>query len=154
MANTYTQLYIHIVIAVKGRQNSLLKPWRNELWHYMGGIVNGKKQKSFIINGVADHVHMLISIKPAISVSDLVRDVKNNSTNFINAKKFLSEKFCWQEGFSAFSVSQSNIDKVYQYILNQEEHHKNKSFKEEYLGLLKAYEVNFDEKYLFEFYNP
>ena len=119
----------------------------------MGGIVNGKKHKSFIVNGVADHVHMLISLNPALALSDLIRDVKNNSTNFLNEKKFISGKFCWQESFGAFSVSASNVDKVYKYIENHEAHHSKKTFRKEYLDFLIENNISYNEKYLFEFYD-
>ncbi len=116
----------------------------------MAGIIKEKGQKPIIVNGVTDHVHLFIGLKPAMSLSDLVRDIKNNTTNFINNKKFLRGRFSWQEGFGAFSYAHSQLDSVYQYILNQEEHHKKKTFKEEYLYLLQKFEILYDEKYLFE----
>lgn len=150
MAGTYSQIYIQIVFAVNGRENLLQKPWRNEVFKYIAGIVKGKNQKSIIVNGVANHVHLFVGLKPSISVSDLVRDIKNNSSNFINEQKFVRGRFSWQEGFGSFSYSHSQIEQVYQYILSQEEHHKKKSFREEYLDFLKKFDVEYDEKYLFE----
>lgn len=150
MAGTYSQIYIQIVFAVNGRANLLQKTWRDEVFKYIAGIVKGKNQKPIIVNGVANHVHLFVGLKPSISVSDLVRDVKNNSSNFINEQKYVRGKFSWQEGFGSFSYSHSQIEQVYQYILNQEEHHRKQTFKEEYLDFLKKFEVDYDEKYLFE----
>lgn len=149
MAGTFSQIYIQCVFAVKGRQNLLQKPWNEELFKYMAGIIKGKNQKAIIVNGVADHVHLFIGLNPSIAVAELVRDVKNNSTNFINEQKFIPEKFSWQEGYGAFSYAHSQIDQVYQYILNQEEHHHKRTFKEEYIDFLKKFEIKYDEKYLF-----
>jgi REP element-mobilizing transposase RayT len=153
MAGTYSQIYIQVVFAVKGRQNLLQKPWREEIFKYMAGIIKGKNQKPIIVNGVADHVHLFIGLKPSISISDLVRDVKNNMSNFINEQKYTPDRFSWQEGYGAFSYGHSQIDQVYQYILKQEEHHHKKSFREEYLGFLQKFEIENDEKYLFEWYD-
>ncbi|NOS92237.1 MAG: IS200/IS605 family transposase [Cyclobacteriaceae bacterium] len=150
MPGTFSQIYIQVVFAVKRRENLLQKPWRDEVFKYMAGIIKEKNQKPIIVNGVTDHVHLFIGLKPVMSLSDLVRDVKNNTTNFINDKKFLNTKFSWQEGFGAFSYSHSQLDTVYQYILNQEEHHKKKTFKAEYLELLEKFEIEYDEKYLFD----
>lgn len=153
MAGTFSQIYIQIVFAVNGRSNLLQKTWRVEVFKYMSGIIKGKNQKPIIVNGVSNHVHLFVGLKPSMSLSDLVRDVKNNSSNFINEQKFVSGKFSWQEGFGSFSYSHSQIDQVYQYIINQEEHHQKRTFKEEYLDFLKKFEVNYDEKYLFEWYD-
>lgn len=150
MAGTFSQIYIQIVFAVKGRENLLQKPWREEVFKYMAGIIKGKTQKPIIINGIADHVHLFIGLKPAMSLSDLVRDIKNNTSNFINDKKLVKGKFAWQEGYGAFSYSHSQIENVYQYILNQEEHHHKKTFREEYIDILQRFEIEHDEKYLFE----
>lgn len=150
MAGTYSQLYIHIVFAVKGRENHLRKEWREEIFQYISGIITKKEQKSIIVNGVADHVHILVGLSPSMKISDLVRDIKNNSTNFINSKNFLKSEFKWQEGYGAFSYSQTQIESVYKYILKQERHHEKQSFKEEYLEMLKKFEVDYNEKYLFE----
>ena len=153
MPGTFSQIYIQIVFAVKGRQNLISNNWNTELHKYIAGIVKGKGQKSIIVNGMADHIHAFIGLKPAMPISDLVRDMKNNSSNFINEQKFVKGKFAWQEGYGAFSYSHSHIGKVYDYILNQEMHHKKKTFKQEYLQFLKKFEVEYDEKYLFEWYD-
>ena len=150
MAGTYSQLYIHAVFAVKGRENLLQKPWRDEIFKYMSGTISDKNQKSIIVNGVKDHVHLFIGLKPSICIADLIRDVKSSTTNFINEKRFVKGKFSWQEGYSVFSYSRSQLDQVYQYILNQEKHHLKSTFKEEYLGLLRKFEIEYDEKYLFD----
>ena len=150
MAGTFSQIYIHYVFAVKGRENVLRKPWRDEVFKYIYGIINNKEQKPIIVNGVADHVHVLVGLKPSMNISDLIRDIKNNSSKFINQHKFLKGKFSWQEGYSAFSYSHSQLQILYQYILNQEEHHKKKTFREEYIELLKKFEIEYNEKYLFD----
>ena len=150
MPGTYSQIYIQVVFAVKRRRPLLQKPWRDEVFKYMAAIIKGKNQKPIIVNGVENHVHMFIGLKPSMALSDLVREVKNNTSNFINERKFTPGKFSWQEGFGAFSYSHSHISQVYKYILNQEEHHRKNSFKEEYLDLLQKFEIEFDEKYLFD----
>ena len=150
MANTYSQIYIQAVFAVKGRHNLLQNPWRQEVFKYISGIIEAKGQKSIIVNGVADHVHVFIGLKPTMAISDLLRDLKNNSSKFINEQKFLQSKFEWQAGFGAFSYSKSQIEKVYQYILNQEKHHQTNTFKEEYLTFLKKFDIEYDPKYLFD----
>lgn len=126
------------------------KPWREDAFKYMAGVVKNKSHKPIIVNGVSDHVHLFIGLKPAMALSDLVRDIKNNTSNFINEKQYIKGKFSWQEGYGAFSYAHSQMNQVYQYILNQEEHHKNQTFKEEYLSLLKEFKIEHDEKYLFE----
>jgi putative transposase len=150
MAGTYSQIYIQVVFAVKGRQNLLCKDWRDEVFKYMSGIIKNKGQKPIIVNGVSDHVHAFVGLKPAMALSDLVRDVKNNSTNFINDNKWVKGRFSWQEGYGAFSYSHSQIAYVYNYILNQESHHSKQTFQNEYLDFLKKFEVEHDVKYLFE----
>ena len=150
MANTYTQLYVHVVFAVKGRANLISKKWKEELYKYITGIITNKNQKLMIINGMPDHIHLLIGFKPDCSLSDLVRDIKANSSKFINEKKWIPGKFEWQTGFGAFTVGQSQIDKVVNYILTQEEHHKKKTFREEYVEFLNAYQIDFKTEYIFE----
>ena len=150
MAGTFSQIYIQVVFAVKGRENLLLNPWRDDVFKYMAGIIKGKNQKPIIVNGVTNHVHLFIGLKPSIALSDLIRDVKNNTSNFINEQRFVPGKFSWQEGHGSFSYSHSQIEQVYQYILYQEEHHKKKTFREEYLEFLHKYEIEYDERYLFE----
>jgi REP element-mobilizing transposase RayT len=150
MAGTYTQLYIHIVFSVKGRQALLSPDWRKELFSYISGIISAKGHKSIIVNGVADHVHILLGMKPSIALSDIVRDIKNNSSKFINEKKWLKYKFQWQSGYGAFSYSHDQIPRVYQYILNQEEHHKSQSFKKEYESLLQDFNIDYNQKYIMD----
>lgn len=150
MAGTYSQIHIHCVFAVKGRTSILNRKWRDEVFRYMAGIITNKGSKSIIVNGVSDHVHLFIGLKPSMALSDLIRDVKNNTSNFINRNGWVRGKFAWQEGYGAFSHSRSQVEDVYQYILNQEEHHRKRSFKEEYLDMLRKFDVAFDEQYLFE----
>ena len=150
MAGTYSQIYIQIVFAVQGRQNLLQKEWRQEVFKYMAGIIKNTGQKPIIVNGVEDHAHVFVGLKPSKALSDLVRDIKNNSSNFINDQKWIKGKFNWQEGYGAFSYSHSQISNVYNYILNQERHHVNQTFKNEYMDFLKQFEIVHDMKYLFE----
>ena len=150
MSVTYSQIYIQVVFAVKGRQNLIGKDWKDDLYKYIAGIIKGKDQKSIIVNGMPDHIHSFIGLRPSMAISDLVRDIKNNSSNFANENKFLKGKFSWQEGYGAFSYSHSHIQRVYNYILNQEKHHKKKTFKEEYIGFLNKFNLECNEKYLFE----
>lgn len=151
MAGTYSQIYLQVVFAVKGRENLIAKTWKDELHKYIAGIIAAKEQKPIIINGMPDHIHAFIGLKPSMRVSDLVRDVKNNSSKFINEKGFVRGKFNWQEGYGVFSYSHSHIEQVYKYIMNQEEHHRKRTFKEEYLELLKKFEIDFKEEYVFDF---
>jgi REP element-mobilizing transposase RayT len=150
MAGTYSQIYIQVVFAVKGRQNLIAKQWKVELHKYISGIIKAKEQKSIIVNGVSDHIHCFIGLKPNMQISDLVRDIKNNSSKFINQKAWINGKFQWQEGYGVFSYSHSQIEQVYNYILNQEEHHHKKSFKEEYIDFLNKFEIEHKPEYLFE----
>ncbi|MFA9187625.1 IS200/IS605 family transposase [Flavobacterium sp. FBOR7N2.3] len=150
MANTYSQIYIQIVFAVKGRENLITKEIREELHKFITGIVSNRGQKLLAIFAMPDHVHILIGLKPNITISDLVRDIKAGSSKFINDSKWINGKFNWQEGYGAFSYSKSHLDNVIKYILNQEEHHKKQTFKEEYLAFLEKFEIEYEEKYLFE----
>lgn len=150
MAGTYSQIYIQIVFAVQGRQNLLAKEWRQEIFKYMAGIIKNKGQKPIIVNGMDDHVHVFVGLKPVLALSDLVRDIKNNSTNFINDNNWIKGKFNWQEGYGAFSYSHSQVENVYHYILNQEQHHSKQTFQEEYMDFLKKFEIEHDVKYLLE----
>jgi REP element-mobilizing transposase RayT len=135
---------------VKGRSNLLQKPWRDEVFKYMAGITKNKGHKPIIVNGVADHVHLLWGLKPAMAISELIRDVKNNASNFINEQKWTKARFAWQEGYGAFSYAHSQIESVYNYILNQEEHHRKRTFREEYLELLEQFQISYEERFLFE----
>jgi REP element-mobilizing transposase RayT len=150
MPGTFSQIYIQVIFAVRGRQNLIQRNWKDELHKYIAGIIKGKNQKSIIVNGMPDHIHAFIGLRPSMAISDLVREIKNNSSNFINERKFLKGKFFWQEGYGAFSYSHSQIANVYNYILNQDRHHNKKTFKEEYIELLKKFEIEYNKKYLFE----
>ena len=153
MANTYSQIYIQIVFAVKNRNTLISVSWEEKLFQYITGIIKNKGQKLIAINGVSDHIHIFIGLKPNCCLSDLVREIKKASTVFINDNKLSKYKFNWQTGFGAFSYSKSHIDAVYNYIMNQKTHHKKKSFKEEYLDFLKKYDIPYEEKYLFDWIN-
>jgi len=150
MANTYSQIYIQIVFAVQGRQNLITKNHQEELHKYITGIVQKREQKMLTVYCNPDHTHLLVGLKPNITISDLVRDIKAGSSNFINENRWVKGKFNWQEGYGAFSYSRSQIDQVAKYILNQEEHHRRTSFKDEYLELLEKFEIEYDERYLFD----
>lgn len=150
MAGTYSQIYIQIIFAVKGRQSLLGQQWRQDVFKYISGIITNKGQKAIIVNGVADHVHVLVGLKPTVALSDLVRDIKNNSSKYINEQRWLKSKFSWQEGYGAFSYSHSQIEKVYQYIANQEAHHSKKPFTAEYRLLLQKFGIDYQDKYLFD----
>ena len=149
MANTYTQIYIHIVFAVQGRQNLIPRQHREELCKYIAGIVRKREQKLISINCEPDHMHVFVGLKPTLALSDFVRDVKAGSSGFINEQRWVRGKFNWQEGFGAFSHAHSEIDRVVKYIQNQEEHHRKATFKEEYLNLLRDFAVEYNTKYLF-----
>ncbi len=150
MANTYTQIYIHVVFAVEGRQN-LIDPRHNDrLQKYITGIVSSHKHKLIAINNMPDHMHLLIGLLPDQSLSDLVRDIKANSSKFINELKWVAGRFSWQEGFGAFSYSRSQLNAVIHYIDNQQKHHAKKSFREEYLELLEKFAVPYDPRYVFK----
>lgn len=150
MAGSYSQIYLQYVFVVKRRENLLQKPWREEVFKYISGIITGKNQKAIIVNGVADHVHVFVGLRPSMSIADPARDIKNNSSKFINEQKFLDKKFSWQEGYGVFSYAHSQVERVYQYIFNQEAHHRKKTFKKEYFEFLEKFAVEFDEKYLFD----
>jgi REP element-mobilizing transposase RayT len=152
MPNTYTQFNLHVVFAVKGRENILSAKIREELFSYIAGIVNNKKHYSLAVNGYKDHVHLFFEYNPAFPVSDLIRDVKSGSTVWINSRKLVPGKFSWQEGYGGFSYSRSQRDVVIKYVMNQEKHHQGKSFKEEYMKLLADFDIEFKNEYLFEFY--
>jgi REP element-mobilizing transposase RayT len=148
MANTYTQIHIHAVFAVQNRLSLIQKQWQDELYQYITGIITNNGHKLLQIGGMPDHIHVLFGIRPTQSLSDLMQDIKGNSSLWINKKRFVAGKFSWQEGYGAFSYGKSQIDRVVKYILQQEKHHKKRSFEEEYLELLKLFEIEFDEKYI------
>jgi len=150
MANTFTQIYIHIVFAVQGRQNLIRKEHKEELHKYTTGIITNKGQKLIAINSMPDHIHILVGLKPDKSVSDLVRDIKANSSGFVNDRKWIKGKFQWQEGYGAFSYSHSQLTRVITYIRDQEKHHSRRTFKQEYLEMLERFNIGYDNKYLFD----
>jgi putative transposase len=153
MANTYTQINIHAIFSVKGRENIITRNFRNRLHEYIAGILKNKKNYSLAVNGYKDHVHVFFELKPSLALSDVVRDVKANSSNWINENRFVLGHFLWQEGYGAFSYSRSQRDNVIKYIMEQEKHHARKSFREEYLELLRKFEIPFKDNYVFEFYD-
>ena len=153
MANTYTQLYVQFVFSVKGRENLIKEKFRDELEKVMCGIVSEHKCKTYAIYCNPDHTHIFVGLHPTISVSKIIEQVKSGSSNWLNEKKYIAGKFNWQDGYGAFTYSKSHIDKVVKYILNQPEHHKKQSFREEYLSFLDKFEIDYDPKYLFEWYD-
>jgi putative transposase len=150
MADTYSQIYIQIVFSVKNRLNLIHQDWKDDLYKYITGICTNHDQKLIAINGMPDHVHILVGLRPSMAVSELVQHIKANSSRFINSQNWLKSKFYWQEGFGAFSYGQSQLDGVSKYIANQEVHHAKKTFKEEYFEFLKKFQIEYDEKYLFD----
>jgi REP element-mobilizing transposase RayT len=152
MANTYTQLYIQFVFSVKGRQNLIKESFRDELEKVMCGIVANHKCKPYAIYCNPDHTHIFVGMHPTMSPAKLMEQVKSGTSNWLNGKKFIAGKFAWQDGYGAFTYSKSHIDNVVKYILNQPEHHKKHAFRDEYLLLLEKFEVDYDPRYLFEWY--
>lgn len=150
MSNTYTQLYIHFVFAVKYRKAIIEETWEERLQKYITGVVQNNGHKLLAINTMPDHLHLFAGLNPKQSISDLMRLVKGDSSEFINKEGFTKRKFHWQEGYGAFSNSRSQIDGVVKYILNQKEHHANQTFREEYVNILKGYDIEYDEKCIFQ----
>jgi putative transposase len=150
MANTYTQIHLHLIFAVKYRTGVVQNTWKEELYKYITGIVQQNKHKLILINGMPDDIHLLVGFRPNQSIADLLQDIKANSSKWINEKGFVKGRFEWQEGYGAFSYGKSQIKDVIKYIENQEEHHKKKTFREEYITFLDAFEVEYDEKYIFK----
>jgi len=148
MANTYTQIHLQFVFAVQNRISLIANEWKDELYKYITGIVQRNKHKLKAINGTSDHVHTFIGYQPHQLLPDLLQDIKGSSSKWINERGFVRGKFQWQEGYGAFSYSHSQIDTVVNYIRNQEEHHKRKSFNEEYLEFLREFNIQFDERYV------
>jgi putative transposase len=151
MANTYSQVYIQTVFAVDGRLSLIRQEFKEELYKYITGIVRNNGQKLIAINGMSDHVHILIGLRPAMALADLIRDIKADSSEFINRKKWVRGRFCWQEGYGAFSYGHSQLGTIIRYIQNQEQHHRRRTFKDEYLTWLKKFEVPFEERFIFKF---
>lgn len=153
-AGTYSQIYIHVIFAVKGRKSLIHENWEIDLYKYITGIIKEKGQILISINGMPDHIHILIAIKPACRVADLVREIKKSSNKWINEHKFTVHKFSWQEGYGVFSHSHSAIPRVKSYIDNQKSHHAKKNFKNEYRDLLDRFDIDYREEYLFEWVQP
>jgi REP element-mobilizing transposase RayT len=150
MANTYTQIHIQFVFVVKYRDGLIHLSFKDELYQYIAGIIKYHNHKLLAINGMPDHIHVLVGMRPTQSISDLLQDIKGSSSKWINEKKFLKVKFEWQEGYGAFSYSKSQVNNVINYIKNQEQHHSIKSFRQEYLEFLELFEVAYDERYIFK----
>lgn len=150
MSNTYTQIHIQFVFAVKHRHSLIGSSWKNELYQYITGIVQNNNHKLVAINGTADHIHILIGVRPHQSIASLMQEVKANSSRWINEKKFIKEKFEWQSGYGAFSYGKSQLTNVIVYIQNQEQHHLKKTFLQEYKEFLEKFEIDYDEKYIFQ----
>ncbi len=153
MPNTYSQIYVQIVFAVKGRECCIKESFREELQKYITGIVAEKKQKLYAIYCMPDHTHIFLSLKPNIAIADIVRDIKANASSFIKEKRWVNSLFSWQEGYGAFSYHKTQAKNIVEYILAQPQHHREITFKEEYLDFLKTFEIEYDERYLFEFYD-
>jgi putative transposase len=150
MANTYTQIHIHFVFAVKFRNGIIQSEWKELLYKYITGIIQNNNHKLLAINGMPDHIHILIGVRPSQSISDLMKDVKQGSSLWINENKLAKCHFEWLEGYGAFSYSKSQLSQVINYIQNQELHHKKRTFREEYLDFLEKFEIDYDEKYIFK----
>jgi len=151
MANTYSQINIHAIFSVKGRENILTQNVREELFKYIHGILKNIKQFPLAVNGYSDHIHIFFELNPTKALSDVMRIVKSNSSKWMNQNKFVLGKFSWQEGYGAFSYSKSQRNNVIQYIMTQEEHHKMRSFKEEYMDLLEKFDIKYQDEYVFDF---
>lgn len=150
MANTYTQIHIQAVFAVQNRTCVISKKWEDELYKYITGIIQKNNHKLLAINGMPDHVHVFFGFRPTQSLSDLMQDIKGDSSRWINKMGFLRSRFSWQEGYGAFSYSKSHVQNVIRYINNQKEHHRKKTFTEEYLDMLRKFEVDFNEAFIFK----
>jgi len=151
MANTFSQIYLQFVFAVKGRQSLIVKKNKEELHKYITGLAQKRKAKMLAVNCMPDHTHLFVGFKPTILIADFLKEIKVESNEFINNKKWINGKFSWQDGYGVFSYSHSHIDRVIKYVLNQEAHHKKKTFRQEYHELLKKFAIPFEEKYLFDF---
>lgn len=148
MANTYTKIYIHAVFAVQNRLSLISKTWEEELYKYITSIIQNSGHKMLAINGVPNHLHVFFGMKPHQSISDLIKHIKGDFSKWINQKRFVKGKFSWQEGYGAFSYGHSQLDSVIKYVMTQKEHHKKKTFKEEYLSILKKFDVEYEELYI------
>lgn len=150
MANSYTQIHLQLILAVRSRKGIINPSWEKELYRYISGIIERNNHKLLAINGVPDHLHILIGMRPNQSISELMQQIKANSSKWINQKGFVLGRFEWQSGYSAFSYDRTAIKNVIRYIENQKEHHGVTTFKEEYIGLLKEHNIDYDERYIFK----
>jgi len=150
MANTYTQIHIQAVFSVRNRNCLILPDWQDELYKYITKIVQNNGHKLLAINGMPDHIHILFGLRPAQSIADLLQDIKGDSSKWINAQRFIQGKFSWQEGYGAFSYRKKDIPILIKYIDNQQKHHQQKTFREEYLDLLKEFEIEYNDRYVFK----
>ncbi len=153
MPNTFSRIYLHFVFAVRGRANLISKEFKHELHKYIGGLVRRRQAKMLAVHCMPDHVHLFVGFRPVMSISDFIKEIKVESNEFINERKWVRRKFQWQEGYGVFSHSHAQLDTVIKYILNQESHHRKKKFQEEYRKMLTEVEIPYDERYLFEFYD-
>lgn len=152
MADTFSQIYLQFVFAVKHRQNLIAKEHKEEVHKYITALVQNRKAKMLAIHCMPDHIHFFVGYKPSVLISDFVKEIKVESNEFINNKNWISEHFSWQEGYGVFSYSHSHIDRVIKYILNQEKHHAKKTFSQEYHQLLDRFQIQHEEKYVFDFF--
>jgi REP element-mobilizing transposase RayT len=150
MANTYTQIHIQVVFAVKNRQSLIHPEWDDRLYGYLSGIIQKHNHKTLQINGMPDHVHLLFGMRPTQSLSNLMKIVKGDSSEWINANRLSRQRFSWQEGYGAFSYAKSQVPSVIQYIRNQKQHHKKKTFREEYVDLLDSFGIEYNERFIFD----
>ncbi|HZB13768.1 MAG TPA: IS200/IS605 family transposase [Chryseolinea sp.] len=150
MANTYTQIHIHAIFAVRNRGGLIQDEWKEELYKYIIGITQTHKHKLIAINGMADHVHLFLGMRPNQSLSDLMQDVKGSSSKWINEKRLVKGRFEWQAGYAAFSYGKSQIGEVISYIQNQDAHHRNRTFLDEYQLFLEKFTVEYDSRYIFK----
>ncbi len=153
MANTFSQIYLQFVFSVKHREALVPKANKEELHKYITGLVQNRKAKMLAIHCMPDHTHLFVGFKPTVLISDFIKEIKVESNEFINSKKWVKGKFSWQEGYGVFSYSHSHIDRVINYIINQENHHKKSTFRQEYHAMLKNFEITFEENYLFDFFD-
>jgi putative transposase len=151
MSNTFSQIYLQFVFAVKNRENLIAKEHKEELHQYITGLVTNRKAKMLAINCMPDHLYLFVGFKPVISISDFLKEIKVESNEFINSKKWVRGKFRWQEGYGVFSYSHSHVDNVIRYVINQEIHHQKKTFRQEYDAMLRKFAIEYEEKYSFQF---
>ena len=151
MANTFSQIYIQTVFAVSGRESLIKLDFKEQLYKYIAGIVRNQRQKLIAINGMPDHIHILVGLRPAMALADLVENIKSESSRFINRNRLVHGRFRWQEGYGAFSYGHSQLNTVVGYIRNQEKHHQRRTFRGEYMTLLRKFDIGFDERYAFKF---